>query len=156
MIEIINNSSNNTLIQEAVNQSNRILNNPDFYIAIAQHEAFDMSNLSPKQIAEMLQLSSLKFEIRLFDPQGLKGLKYRKTFAYTDKDYPNTLFLNKDKLNRKSEEIAKTIVHEAVHALDNAEDKGRFGHGNNRSEGKKNTAPYWIANLAYTMFKSAM
>lgn len=83
-----------------------------------------------------------------------KNIKYRKTFAYTDGRFPNTLFLNFKKLDREIEDIAATIIHESIHALDDAEATYTFGHGNNSSAGKDNTAPYWIGNLAYRILKN--
>ncbi len=143
------------IVKSAVEKSNGLLNNVDFFNEISNHPSFDLSTASPKIIADLMKHSNLEFKIEIFYPNVLLVLfKYRKTFAYTDGQFPNTLFLNFKKLNREVESIAATIIHESIHALDDAEDTYTFGHGNNSPIGKDNTAPYWIGNLAYKMLKN--
>lgn len=151
MIKIIIENIENTNVIAAVNMCNSILTTPEFYAAISEHPSFDLTQTSPKTISALIENSDLEFNVKLFDTAGLKAIKYRKTNAYTDSKSPSTLFLNKDKLDRETAKIAKSIIHEAVHAVDNAEIKHRFGHGKNRSKGKGNTAAYWIGDLAYRM-----
>lgn len=143
----------NLNIQQAVQMANSILKNEDFYEKIRQISKFDLSTATPYVIADLIANSNLEFKIELFYPSGWKAMKYRKTFAYTDGNYPNTLFLNLKKLDREIEDIAATIIHEGIHALDNECINYTFGHGNNSSIGKDNTAPYWIGNLAYQILK---
>lgn len=140
-------------VQEAVKMANSVLKNEDFYKMIRQVPKFDLSTASTTFIAEFIHNSNLIFKIELFYPSGWRAIKYRKTFAYTDENYPNTLFLNLKKLDREIEDIAATIIHESVHALDDECIEFTFGHGNNSSVGKDNTAPYWIGNLAYKILK---
>ena len=134
--------------------ANQLLQDPLFYEKIAQHQRFDLTspNATPEVISELLKNSSLIFNVEIFYPSVFGSLfKYRKTLAYTDARYPNTLFLNFKRLDRDVAEIAATIIHEAIHALDDEQTEFTFGHGNNSSVGKENTAPYWIGNLAYNM-----
>jgi len=141
-------------VKSATNKSNELLKMEEFYKAISDHPNFDLSNASPKIIAELLNNSDLEFKVEIFYPNAFQSIKYRKTFAYTDSRFPNTLFLNFKKLDREIEDIAATIIHESIHALDDAEENYTFGHGNNSPRGKDNTAPYWIGNLAYRMLKN--
>lgn len=138
------------VILQAVLEANAILQNPEFYEIVAQHDQFDMANISPALISGLMKASTLEFKIRVFRPTIFTFIKYYKTYAYTDGDYPDTLFLNANKLNRQSAEIAATIIHESVHAI-NDTTTYEFGHGDNSSAGKENTAPYWIGNLAYQL-----
>jgi hypothetical protein len=140
-------------VQHAVQMANSVLANEDFYKRIRQVTKFDLSTSTPAIIADLINNSHLDFKVELFYPSGWRAIKYRKTFAYTDGNYPNTLFLNLRKLDREIEDKAATIIHESIHALDDECVEYTFGHGNNSSRGKDNTEPYWIGNLAYQILK---
>ena len=144
------------VVTQAIQASNGLLSDAAFFADIAQHPSFDLSTAPPAEVARILQDSTLTFRVEMFYP-GIFGRlgKYRKTLAYTDSRYPNTLFLNVKKLNRSAESIAATIIHEGVHAADDAETQYTFGHGNNSPVGKDNTAPYWIGNHAYERLTGA-
>ncbi|HEX5149924.1 MAG TPA: hypothetical protein VFW07_00670 [Parafilimonas sp.] len=137
-------------VQKAIDFTNNLLNDDEFYHRIKEKNSFDLSTATPEQVADLLRASVLIFNVEFFYPNFL-NFKYRKTFAYTDGNYPNRLFLNYKKLNRSSESITATIIHESIHAVDNNETQYTFGHGNNSPIGKENTAPYWIGNLAYSI-----
>jgi hypothetical protein len=139
------------IVREAVTEANRLLKDQSFLEEIAARPTFDMSTASPATIAELIRSSSLRFVVQLFSPRGVNKVRYRKTFAYTDGRYPNTLFLNEAKLDREMADVAATIIHEAIHALDDSEPGYQFGHGSNSPRGKENTAPYWIGNRAYQL-----
>jgi hypothetical protein len=141
-------------VEQATMMANSVLKNEDFYDRIRQVPKFDLSTATSAIIADLIINTNLEFKVELFYPSGWRAIKYRKTFAYTDGNYPNTLFLNLKKLDREIEDIAATIVHESIHALDDECIEYTFGHGNNSSIGKDNTAPYWIGNLAYQILKS--
>lgn len=141
------------IVQQAVEMANLVFENKEFYERIRKETKFDLSTAEPAFIADLILNSSLEFKVELFYPSGWRALKYRKTFAYTDGNYPNTLFLNLKKLDREIEDIAATIIHESIHALDDECLEYTFGHGNNSSVGKDNTAPYWIGNLVYQILK---
>lgn len=141
------------IVQQAVEMANLVVEKKEFYERIRKETKFDLSTAGPAFIADLILNSSLDFKVELFYPSGWRALKYRKTFAYTDRNYPNTLFLNLKKLDREIEDIAATIIHESIHALDDECIEYTFGHGNNSSVGKDNTAPYWIGNLVYQILK---
>lgn len=141
------------IVQKAVQMANSILTNDNFYARIRLEDKFELCSTSPKIIADLIFNSSLEFKVQLYNPKGLRAVKYRRTLAYTDNNYPNTLFLNLKKIDREIEDIAATIIHESIHALDDECIEHTFGHGNNNSRGKENTAPYWIGDLAYQILK---
>jgi hypothetical protein len=143
-------SEDNEIIMTAVEQANSLLSNEQFYNRIEQKDKFDLSTATPAQVANSIESSNLTFHVEIFYPNFL-NFKYRKTLAYTDGRFPNRLFLNFKKLDRSTESIAATIIHETIHAVDDAEHLYTFGHGNNSPVGKENTAPYWIGNLAHQM-----
>jgi hypothetical protein len=58
------------------------------------------------------------------------------------------IYLNKWNLNRSDRSVANTIIHEAIHVIDYARKDSYFGHGDNSSVGKKETAPWKISEIA--------
>jgi hypothetical protein len=140
-------------VKNAVGKANELLASPLFYEGIKKQSKFDLANTTPAVIADLLKNTSLEFLVEIYYPNLFQSIKYRKTLAFTDARFPNTLFLNFKKLNREVEAIAATIIHESIHSLDDAADTYTFGHGNNSSVGKENTAPYWIGNYAYRFLK---
>lgn len=141
-------------VKAAVDKANELLKKIEFYKAISDHSNFELSTASPKIVADLLEQSILDLKVEIFYPNILLAIKYRKTFAFTDERCPNTLFLNFKKLDREIEDIAATIIHEIIHVIDDNEEVYTFGHGNNSPNGKNNTAPYWIGNLAYRILKN--
>ncbi len=141
------------IVEEAVNKVNRLLNNEAFFNGIAACGVFHMSTARPDIIANLMKQSNLEFKVVLFRPSFFQVMRYRKTFAFTDERYPDTVFLNVQKLDREVEDIAATIIHESIHALDQSIDAYEFGHGDNSPVGKESTAPYWIGGFAYRMLK---
>ena len=132
--------------------ANKVLLNNEFYNKIALKSQFDFSNATGQIISDIIKISNLEFKVDLFYPRLFGSfMRYRKSLAYITSSYPNTLFLNARKLNRALAEIAATISHESIHALDDSENIYSFGHGNNSPVDKDNTEPYWIGNLAYSI-----
>lgn len=139
----------NEVVREAVQKANALLTDTTFLQAIRDKDRFDLSTATPAVIADLIASSELEFSVELFYPNSItQRWKYRNTLGYTDADFPNTVFLNVKRLNRGIAEIVGTIIHECIHALDDANDEYTFGHGNNSPRDKDNTAPYWIGNLA--------
>lgn len=150
-------------VATACEQANGLLHNPAFFAAIAAHPAFDQdahgtpatATATPAQIATLMQGLDLTFHVNVFTPRGpLQRIKYFKTQAYTDPAQPDTLFLNSRWLAQQDPsmaEMAATIIHECVHAANATDPAHEFGHGDNSSAGKQNTAPYWIGNYAYSL-----
>lgn len=50
--------------------------------------------------------------------------------------------------------VANTLIHELIHSLDRKIEDARFGHGGNSSEGKDDSAPNWIGDLAQQMLQN--
>jgi len=109
-----------------------------------EHTDFDYTRETPADISNWIQSSTLNVTVKLHksnDPDT-------RTLAYRISRYPNTLFVNSRKLDRDTEDIVNTIIHESVHAVDGSLTDAKFGHGDNSSADKGNSAPYWIGSLA--------
>jgi hypothetical protein len=134
-------------VTAAVNRTNLLLKDATFFDRIRRHDRFDMSTATPRQIADLMETSNATVEVELYTSRW----PWSKALAYEDSRYPNKVFLNSRRLNRSIASICATIVHECVHALDASAPNLRFGHGDNNPNGKENTAPNWISDLAYEM-----
>ncbi len=136
-------------IHLSVRCANELLKNPFFHERICGKPYFDRTTARPGHLSKLIQDSNMVFRVTTFKPKGIvERIRFKKTLALTDNRYPGRLFLNENKLNHSTEHIAATIIHESIHALDQISTVS-FGRGDDRGQGKGNTAPYWIGNLAY-------
>ncbi len=148
------NGKNEKLI-ECVEFINDLLTLDAFYDEISNHPEFTHldNGYTPKQIAEILKADQSTIMIKTYKSKW----RWSKANAYVSKKYKNTLFYNTRKLWRDPEDIMNTIVHECVHVADhNDNGKTNFGHGDNNSRGKENSAPYWIGALAGRYYEEEM
>ncbi len=140
-------SGTHPAVRAAVERTNTLLRDPDLYARIRRHPAFEMSTATPAQIADLMERSECSVNVVLYRSKW----PWSKALAFEDDRFPNTVFLNERRLNRSLGSICATLIHECVHALDSTAADLRFGHGNNDPNGKENTAPYWIGDLAEEM-----
>jgi len=145
----INYNGNIQIISDAVHDANFILDSPEFHDALASKSGFDNSNASGKIISDLIKASSIDAIVETYKPLPIPP--WSRANAYTKPSEPKTIFLNRRKLNRSMESVASTLVHEYIHLVDYANSQYEFGHGDNSSADKENTAPYWIDILAYQL-----
>jgi len=124
---------------------NDLADNADFWAEIAARPRFDFSRSTGAQVAQAMRGKQTAIVLREYRPPWPR---HRHTNAYTDPAYPDTLFYNSKKLWRSVPSMINTIVHEFVHLADFAATDADFGHGDQGSEGKENSAPWWIGALA--------
>ncbi|OON68211.1 hypothetical protein [Hymenobacter sp. CRA2] len=136
-------------LQQAVDQANQVLARPEFYAGIRKHKDFKSTKVKPATIAQLIESCELEFHVDTFEPNEDQG----KTLGLFSHKRPTYLSLNATKLANRSgwsstffiEDVASTIIHESVHAVDHANPDYRFGHKNR----KRGSAPYWIGNHAF-------
>lgn len=132
---------------------NDLLNEDIFYSSIKSFKSFTYTEYDPQDIAQLIKNDENQIIVKLYKSKN----PWTKANAYVSPKHKNTLFLNIRKLWRNKEDIINTIVHECVHVVDFSENgKIDFGHGDNYSEGKDNSAPYWIGNLAKDMYLDSL
>jgi hypothetical protein len=139
----INYKGNYSQIITAVEDANDVLNSEDFYQLISNHGDFNCSDLSSKDISDIIKNSPLEIEVKIYKPRW----SYSKVLGYFIKSKPNNVFLNSRKIYRNTDSITNTIIHEYVHAVDNNHNTNaiEFGH---TCESFANTAPYIIGSYA--------
>lgn len=142
-------NGNSDIITDAINDANFIFQNEEFFTRLSGKESFDASNATGEKIKELIKISPIIATIELYKPAPLPP--WSRANAYTTESQPASIFLNKRKLNRSIESIAATLVHEYIHLIDFSTAEYSFGHGDNSSGGKDDTAPYWIDMLAYEL-----
>lgn len=134
------------IVTDATMHANQLLANPTFYARIREHPQFDYTNVSPRDVADLMEQAAITLHVRLYKSLN----RWSPVLGREDPRFPDDVFLNTRKLDRSMASIVGTILHEAVHAVD-ARSPLDFGHGGNSSDGKDNSAPYWIGNLAISM-----
>ena len=128
----------------AVNCANSLLKNPQFYDCISTQNRFDMADISPSHIAEMIREADLSMRVVMY-------IASPRVHGYDDPHNPDLIHINVFRNDWTISGIVNTIMHQMVHAVNDLNQQYRFSHGDRCSEGKQNTAPYWIANCAEQM-----
>lgn len=136
-------------LTDAINIANRLLKGEgQFFEKIRDVQSFDLSwnkvGVRPVSGADIVPLYAQKINVTV--ERYWPWYVWSKALAST---VPGTsiIHLNARSMNRPTEELVATLMHECVHILD--KEKGiSFGHGNNYATGKSETAPYRIEKIA--------
>lgn len=131
-------------VKNAVQNVNTLFQYAAFYDAIRRHRKFEMSNVPPSWIADLVQSCDITMSIEFYYSVN----PFSHALSYDDPKNPAVIHLNKWNLNKPVGSICNALVHQCVHAVNAQYPQYIFGHGDNSNEGKENTAPLWIANLA--------
>ena len=123
---------------------NILFRSADFYDLIRKHKKFDMANVPPAWIADILEFTDMDISLDFY----YSIHPFSKAIVYDDAKDLNVIKLNKWNLNKPEEVLCNAIIHQCVHAVNAAHPQYSFGHGDDGIEGKQNTAPVWIADLA--------
>jgi len=143
----------NSKVLDCVEFINDLLKTDSFYDSIDKFHSFTHTEYEPRDIAQLMKNDENQIIVKLYKSKN----PWTKANAYVSPKYKNTLFLNTRKLWRNEEDMINTIVHECVHVVDFSENgKIDFGHGDNYSKGKDNSAPYWIGNLAKDIYLDSL
>jgi hypothetical protein len=143
----------NASIMCAVEEANDLIISKEFLTPILDKESFDMADCDGVIIAQLIDL----FASGMFGDLTVKTYKsknpWSKAYGYFNPSKPDQIYLNTRNLNRPIASIIASLVHEMLHFLD-SKSVFSFGHGDNSSTGKGETAPYWIDNLAENILKT--
>jgi hypothetical protein len=149
---------NNQKVKEATIKANDIvMNNGEFEQIIKKNKAFDMA--IPEDITGEVVLGSMRgvlAERDVFIKIYYPWYRFSRALGYFTTNRPFDINLNGYKLKRSEESVVATLVHELVHMSDNLDQYLSYGHGAGRNannpKGKSGTAPYWIGNLAASLY----
>lgn len=134
------------VVVEATVQANRLLEQREFYDRIRACPRFDLTNVTPRDVAGEMERCTTRLTVRLYK----SFFPWSRVLGYEHPRFPDIVFLNTRRLDRSVASIVGTIIHESVHVAD-VHSPLDFGHGGNAAGAKDNTAPYWIGNLAISM-----
>ncbi len=152
MITLIENNSAPGNIPQAIQEANKLLSGTLLYEKIAERtDPFDLA--TPADLLPSIVSAALKAFMHTCKVVPTK-LGRKTTGAYTcTLAQRETMYLSNRSyhIDHSVGLIAGTLIHECIHALDCFSTEFGVGHGDNNSEGKENTAPYWIGNLAANM-----
>ncbi len=145
-----------TKLASAVEAANAVLASESFWESIIGKPNFDYTDLTSIEIAQRIRNSSSVATVHLWKPALAQYLlQYRDTIAMVDPTKPGKVFYHQRKLGRSVGQIFNTLVHEYVHIVDNFGDGSpdrEISHGDNSPEGKQDSAPYWIGDLAQRLY----
>lgn len=124
----------------------------DFLSQIQEKKSFDMADVDGDYIARKLiefKHSGRQLEVVIYRSRN----PWSKAYGYWSPSTPFKIYVNSRKIpGRTAGSLVTTFTHEPVHAIDGLDTTASFGHGDNSSVGKDDTAPYWIGNLAGRMY----
>ena len=147
----------NSNLDHAVRWCNLVLFNSDseewheFLSAIESKGKFDMATCNADHIAKKIiffKNSDQQMNVKLYKSKN----PWSKAYGYYTAARPFDININTRKMNRSIESFIATLVHECCHLIDHLDTVHNFGHGDNSSVGKQDTAPYWIGNAAAKLF----
>ena len=131
-------------VEDAVSKANALLRTEHFYEQIRKFAVFDMADISPAKITDLMRNAGITVNVDLY--YALSPVK--NIDGFDDLEDPLTLHMNIWKLNRSVASICNSLVHGCVHAVNARYSQYYFGHGDRTLEGKQHTAPYKIGNIA--------
>jgi hypothetical protein len=143
MVRITYNGFNKSL-RLAVNNVNNLLQQEYFYLGIQKHEAFDLSDISPAQLGNLMRIADIQMSVDLY----YSLFPFSNTLIADNQEEPYVIRINKWNLGCKLESLGGALMHQCVHAVNAYFPQFSFGHGDDMSSANENTAPYWIASLA--------
>ena len=132
---------------ESIELANSVLKNPKFYEKLRTVKVFDQSDITGEILSNLILDSKITAQVIMKTPHN----PFSNATAYTKPQFPESIFIyNKYVENRNVElaDIVCTLAHEYLHLVDFEAEDYDFGHRNNYSSGKENTAPYLIETIA--------
>ncbi len=130
-------------VKTAVKNVNSLFLYDGFYEAIRRHRRFDLANVPPSWIADLMESTTLFMSIDFYYSIN----PFSNALAYDDPKDPAVIHLNKWNLDKSVGCICNALIHQCIHAINAKYPQYSFGHGGNEPEGKENTAPFAIAHL---------
>jgi len=136
---------NSRRLKETLNIVNELLNNDDFFTAIKECKSFDNSNLSAKEISDLISNYPIVVSVKTY--WNILG------FANAKVDSGKQIRVNIAKHKGSLKTRVNTLMHEYVHCVDfGTKEQGqnlRFTHYDNSNDNgeEDNTAPWKIASL---------
>lgn len=146
MIQIQYEGLDNNL-QAAVRNVNLLFQSSEFYETIRKHSKFDLANVPPGWIADLLEAANLNLQVEFY----FTIHPYSKAITCDNPKNPEVIYMNRWNINKPVAMICTALMHQCIHAANSNFSQYYFGHGDNNMEGKENTAPIWISELAQKM-----
>jgi len=136
----------NEKVEAAINIANSDVFKQVLVKKLREVSSYDMTDAKPDYIHRKLWalLNNENVNVIIYYPRN----RWSKALAYFTSSKPNDININGYMLNRSVNSIVGTFYHEVTHLVDNRDMIYDYGHADNSSNGKGETAPYKIGTLA--------
>ncbi|MFT5519627.1 MAG: hypothetical protein ACI9IA_000210 [Enterobacterales bacterium] len=128
----------------AIERANHIVSSDEFYDGIIVKDSFDMATCKGSHIVNQMRDFKMAVNVKVYFPK----FYFSRALGFYDRREPFDINLNRRKLNRSVNSLTNTLIHEWVHMVDYFDNFHSYGHGDNKRQGKENTAPYFIGLMA--------
>ena len=128
-------------IRQATAKANEILSDESFYDSIKARKEFDMADIPADLIAQLIKNTELEMRVVTY-------IGSPRVHGYDDRANPDLIHINIFRHDWTNGSIVNTMLHQVVHAVNDLNTDFNFSHGDNKSDGKQDTAPFWIGNHA--------
>lgn len=153
---VLDGKNTNSKVREAIKIANNSTYKRNLTVKLSNVDSYDMTDAKPDYIKRKVfaVLNNNKIYVVIYYPVN----RWSKAIAYYSSSKPYNINLNGYKLNRSVNSIIGTLYHELTHLADNFDVVYDYGHADNSPNGKQDTAPYKIGNIAkevsYSFYKS--
>ena len=131
-------------VRTAVTCANSLLHDPKFYQNIREQESFDLADISPCQIAQLIQNADMPMRVIMY-------IASPRVHGYDDPFNIDLIHINVFRSDWTISGIVNSLIHQTVHAVNGLHRDCAFSHGYGEGEWQENTAPYRIAAIAEEM-----
>lgn len=127
----------------AIFKINQLLRNEKFFNQIRRLQSFDMADISPAHVADLIENANIKMTVDLYYSLS----PFNNAYGYDNEEDPRIIPMNVWQIERPIASLCNTMMHACVHATNSFNPQYYFGHDKNNSN-PENTAPYKIGCLA--------
>src|SRR3569833_1783208 len=88
---LISNSTSIPEVVDAARLANQLIGNQQFWAAITAHPSFDMANVTPAKVAELMQNAVITMTVEMYYS------RIRRNFGYDDPSQPSIIQINSNR-----------------------------------------------------------
>lgn len=146
-------TGNSCKIARVCKRIEEILSSQTFATAMTNLGTFDMSSDDEGDLVSGYQLYQF---VHICDPFVFEVRTQKTKWRWSKVNGwfkgGKTVYYNSRKLGRDEADIANTVTHEVIHALDGMITSMYLGHGDNSPKGKSGTTPWLVGQMIEELY----